>query len=74
MLLINTQVLELRKAFPNNSSANTKFSKAQLHILGQSEGFLSRLFEPLLKSELLLIGNVLKALAKSVSMPLDLVI
>ena len=31
LLLINTQVLRLHKAFANNSSANMKLSKTQLH-------------------------------------------
>ena len=35
LLLINTQVSELRKTFANNSSANIKLSKAQLHKIGQ---------------------------------------
>ena len=30
-LLTNTQVLSLRKAFANNSAANIKLSKTQLH-------------------------------------------
>ena len=30
LLLTNTQVLNLRKAFANNSSANVKLSKTQL--------------------------------------------
>ena len=38
----------------------------------QSEGFIGRLFGPLLKIELLLIGNVLKLLAKSILIPLGL--
>ena len=38
--LTNTQVSRLRKAFTNNSSANIKLSKTQLHETGQSEGFL----------------------------------
>ena len=33
----------LRKAFTNNSSANIKLSKTQLHKLGQSGGSSSRL-------------------------------
>ena len=37
-----------------------------MHKIGQSGGFLGRLLEPLLKTGLLLIGNVLKPLAKSV--------
>ena len=39
LLLTNTQVLKLRKAFANNSSANTKLSKTQLHKMGQSGVF-----------------------------------
>ena len=70
MLLTNTQVLRLRKAFANGLSANTKLSKTQMHKIGQSEGFLGRLLGPLLKTELPLIGNVLKPLAKSVLIPL----
>ena len=35
LLLTNTQVSKLRKAFPNNSSANIKLSKTQLHKIGQ---------------------------------------
>ena len=58
LLLTDTQVLMLCKAFANNSSANTKLSKSQLHKIGQSRGFS-------------LIKNVLKLLAKSVLIPLD---
>ena len=72
MLLTNTQVSKLRKAFANNSSANIKLSKTQLHKIRQSGGFLGRLSEPLLKSGLPLMKNVLKPLAKSVSIPLGL--
>ena len=39
LLLINRQVLRLRKAFGNNSSANIKLSKTQLQKIGQSGGF-----------------------------------
>ena len=53
-------------------SANIKLSKTQLHKIRQSGGFLGRLLEPLLKIGLLLIGNVLKPLAKSVLIPLGL--
>ena len=31
LLLTNTQVSKLRKAFENNSSANIKLSKTELH-------------------------------------------
>ena len=60
LLLTNTQVLRLRKAFANNSSANIKLSKTQLHKIGQSGGFLGRLLGPLLKTGLPLMKNVLK--------------
>ena len=72
MLLTNTKGLRLRKAFANNSSANLKLSKTQLHKIGQSGGFLGRLLGPLLKTGLSLIGNVLKSLAKSVLIALGL--
>ena len=72
MLLTNVQVSSLRKAFANNSSANIKLSKTQLHKIGQSGGFLDRLFEPLLKTGLPLITNVIKLLAKSVLIALGL--
>ena len=36
LLLINTQVLKFRKVFANNSSANIKLSKTQLHKIEQS--------------------------------------
>ena len=72
LLLINTQVSRLRKAFANKSSANTKLSKTQLPKIVQSEGFLGRLLKPLLKHGLPLMTNVLKPLAKSVLIPLGL--
>ena len=72
LLLTNTQVSKLCKAFTNNSSANIKLSKTQLHKIVQSRGFLGRLLGPLIKTELPLIGNVLKTLAKSVLIPLAL--
>ena len=72
MFLTNTQVSRLRKAFANSSSANIKLSKTQLHKIGQSGGFLGRIFGPLLKTGLLLVGNVLKRLTKTVLKPLGL--
>ena len=47
MLLTNTQVWKLRKAFVNDSSAKIKLSKTQLYKIGQSEAFLGRLLGPL---------------------------
>ena len=72
LLLTNTQVSKLCKVFVNGSSANIKLSKAQLHKIGQSGGFLGRFFGPLLKTRLRLIGNLLKSLAKSFLIPLGL--
>ena len=72
MLLTERQVSSLHKSFANNSSANIKLSKTQLSNLIQSEGFLSRLLGPLLKTALPLIKNAIKPLAKSVLIPLGL--
>ena len=72
LLLTNTQVSRLRKAFQNNSSADIKLLKTQLHKIVLSGEFLGRLSEPSLKTGLPLIGNVLKRLAKSVLIPLEL--
>ena len=43
-----------------------------MHKIGHSGGFLGRLSEPLLNTGLPLIENVLKPLAKSVLIPLEL--
>ena len=72
LLLTNTQVPRLRKAFANNSLANIKLSKTQLYKIQQSGGFLGRLPGPLLKNGLPLRKHVLKPLAKSVLIPLGL--
>ena len=78
--LTNTQVLRLRKAFANNSSAdiklssaNIKLSKTQLHKIGHSGEFLGRILGPLLKTGLSLMKSVLKPLAKRVLIPLGLI-
>ena len=72
LLLTNTQVSRLRKVFANNSSANIKLSKTQLHHIGQSGGFLGRLLGPLLKTGFPLMKTVLKPLAKSALIALGL--
>ena len=72
LLLTNRQVLNLRKAFANLSSADIKLSNTQLSKMMQSGGFLGRLLGPLLKTGLPLIKNVIKLLAKSVLVPLGL--
>ena len=43
-----------------------------MHKIGQSGGFLGRCLGPLLKTELSLIGNVIKLLAKIISISLGL--
>ena len=48
LLLTNTQVSKLHKAFSNGSSADIKLSITQLHKIGQSGEFLDRRLGPLL--------------------------
>ena len=72
LLLNNRQVAYLCKDFANNLKTNIKLSKTQLSKLIQSGRFLGRLLGPLLKTGLPLIKNVIKSLAKSVSIPLGL--
>ena len=71
-LSTNTQISRLRKAVANNSSANIKLSKAQLHKMGQSGRFLGRLLGQWLKAGLPVTKNGLKLLAKSVLILLGL--
>ena len=49
MLLTKTEGSKVCKAFANDSPANIKLSKTQLHKIGQSGGFLGRLLGPFLK-------------------------
>ena len=72
LLLTNRQVSNLRKAFANHLSTDIKLLKPQLSKMIKSGGFLGRLLGPLLKTGLPLIKNVIKALAKSVLIPLGL--
>ena len=72
LLLTNRQVSNLRKAFANHLSTDIKLLKTQLSKMIKSGGFLGRLLGPLLKTGLPLIKNVIKALAKSVLIPLGL--
>ena len=71
LLLTNRQVAILRKAFANYLSADIKLSKTQISKMIQLEGFLG-LFGPLLKTGLRLMKNVIKPLAKSVLISLEL--
>ena len=72
LLLTDRQVLNICKAFSNNSSADIKFLKTQLSKMVQLRGFLGKLLSPLLKTGLPLIESVIKPLAKSVLIPLGL--
>ena len=72
LLLTNRQVENLRKAFTNKSSTDIKLSKTQLSKMIQLGGFFGRLLGPLLKIGLPLMKNVIKPLAKSVLIPLEL--
>ena len=72
LLLTDSQVSNIRKAFENNSSADIKLSKTQLSKMIELEGFLGKLLGPLLKTGLPLIKNVITPLAKSVLIPLGL--
>ena len=47
LILTNRQVLDIRKAFSNNSSDDIKFSKTQLSKIVQLGGFLGSLLGPL---------------------------
>ena len=61
LLLTNRQTLSLRKAFNNHTSADIKFSKAQLTKM-QRGGFLKILMPLPKKSGLLLLKSVVKPL------------
>ena len=72
LLLATRQKTKTRNAFNNNRSIDLKFSKAQINKIIQCGGFLGKLLGPLLKTRLPLIKNVIKPLAKSVSITLGL--
>ena len=72
LLLTARQKTKLRNSFNNNMSTDLKLSKAQFSKIIQSGGFLGRLLDPLLKTGLPLMKNVIKPLAKSVLIPLGL--
>ena len=69
LLLTGRLASELRKNCTNNLSANIKLSKIQLSKI--ISGFLDRTFGPLLKTNLPLMKNVFKPVAKSVLIPLQ---
>ena len=66
LLSTNKQVVNLCKAFAKKLSTDIKLTKTQLSKIIQSGGYVGRLLDPLLKSGLPLIKNVIKLLAKCV--------
>ena len=72
LLLTNTQLSNLRKAFANKSSTDVKLSETQLSKMIQLGGFPGTLLGPLQKTRLPIIKNVIQPLAKSVLIPLGL--
>ena len=74
LLLTNRQVANLCKAFTNYLSMGIKLSKSPIPKMIQSGQFLGRLLGPLLKTGLRLIKNVIKPLAKTILIPLELTV
>ena len=72
LLLTNTQLSNLRKAFANKSSTDVKLSETQLSKMIQLGGFPGTLLGPLQKTGLPIIKNVIQPLTKSVLIPLGL--
>ena len=64
LLLTTRQTINLRNATENNMSTDINLSKAQISQTIQSGGFLGKLLDPLLKTGLPLIKNVIKPLLK----------
>ena len=67
-----SQAANLRKTFAHNSLVNIELSKTQLSKMIQLGGFLGRVLDPLLKTGLPLIKNVIEPFAKSVLILLGL--
>ena len=67
-----SQAENLRKTFAHNSLVNIELSKTQLSKMIQLGGFLGRVLDPLLKTGLPLIKNVIEPFAKSVLILLGL--
>ena len=72
LFLTTRQKTEIRNIFNNNMSTDLKLSKAQINKIIQSGRFPGKLLDPLLKTRLPLIKNLIKPLAKSVLIPLEL--
>ena len=71
-MLANRKVANLCKSFANNLSTDIKLSKTQLSKIVQSRRFLGKLLDPLLKTGLSLLKDVIQPLAKSVLISLGL--
>ena len=72
LLLTTRQKTKIRNALNNNTSTNIKISNAKIYKITQLGGFLGKSRGALLKTGLPLIKNVIKPLAKSVLIPLEL--
>ena len=72
LLITTRQTTKLRNEIENNMSTDIRLSNAQMSKIIQSGGFPRKLLGPLLKTGLPLIKNVIKPLAKSVLIPLEL--
>ena len=72
LLLTNIQVENLLKDFANKLSTDTNLSNTQLSKMIQSGGFLGVLLDPLVKTVLPLIKNLINPIAKSILIPLGL--
>ena len=60
LLLTTRQTTKLRNAIESNMLTDVKLSKAQISTIIQSEGFLCKMFVPLLKTGLSLLQSVIK--------------
>ena len=72
LLLTNRQILNFRKTFSGHTSTDIKLSKTQLSKMIQSGGFLGRLLGPLLRTGLSLMKSLIKPIAKSALLLLEL--
>ena len=70
--LTDRQVVSLFKSFADKSSRYTELTRTHIAIIIQSDKFLGRPLEPLIKVGLSLMRNTLTPLAKSVLLPLGL--
>ena len=74
LILNNKQVANICQVLANNSSTDIKLLKIQLSKMIQSGSFFGRLHSSLIKTGLPLMKNVIKPLAKIVSIPLGLTV